>query len=109
MKTKMSSLVLAGVLATGAVSASHRAAEVGVDGSSAATDGSSAAHAPAIEEVVVYGRRMSFRPDDQLLAAELREQIRVMHEQLKAAMRVELAAAPPTGTDTSLVVNLPQT
>jgi|GEM_PF-4184897 len=114
MKTKMASLGLAGLLAIGAVSASHGAERVGVDGSSVATYEHSAVRAPAIEEIVVYGTRVSFAPDEHELASELREQVRAMHEQLKAAIRVELAeldvepSPGPTGTDIPLVVNVPQ-
>ncbi len=109
MKTRMR-LGLAGLLAIGAVSASHGGARVGVDGYSAERDEPSAAHPVAIEEVVVHGVRVSFAPDEQRLAAELREEMRAMHERLKAALRIELAELEtmPEGTDIPLVVNLPQ-
>lgn len=111
MKTKTLAFGLTGLLASAAAFAAH--AEAGVGGLPGATDLLTAAQVQAMEEIVVYGKRMNARVDEHLLAAALREQMRVVNERLKVEIAAELKelAAPRlqlAGADFPLVVNLPQ-
>ena len=111
MKTQSLSFGVVGLLAVWTFAA-HGAAPAGADGRDAAP-GHISAPAPEMEEVIVYGKRIVAGLSEQHLELELREQMRVMKERMKAAITSELKeiAAPRlqlAGADTPLVVNLPQ-
>lgn len=111
MRTKSLSFGVVGLLAAWSCVA-HGAAPADADGRQAAA-GHLAAPAPEIEEVIVYGKRIVAGLSEQHLELELREQMRVMKERMKAAITSELKeiAAPRlqlAGADTPFVVDLPQ-